>query len=331
MDRQPRDAARQRAAGVLRRAAEEAGRAPSLLNTQPWRWHLGGDVLELHADLSRQVGSIDPRRRLLTLSCGAALHHARVALAAAGHEPVVQRLPDRRRPLLLARVRAREPHPVTRDDLVRYESMRCRRTDRRPFRAAVPVPAETIAALEATADAEHASLYRIEPDDLDLLRHTAERAQAIDAGDELPVAEQRAWTHRDPGTGDGVPADTVVARAARPVPLRDFALGEEATLPPGPGDDRWASYFVVATEGDRPLDWLVAGEAASAVWLAATAEGLVMSPMSDVVEKLGARALLGTLIDPPARPQLVLRAGVDVNPVPPPASPRRPPRDVIDV
>ncbi|WP_433088277.1 hypothetical protein ACQP1P_20175 [Dactylosporangium sp. CA-052675] len=271
MDRQAGEAARQRAADVLRRAAEEAGRAPSLLNAQPWRWHLGGDVLELHADLSRLVGSIDPHRRLLTLSCGAALHHARVALAAAGREPLVQRLPDGRRPLLLARVRARQPHPVSRDDLVRYESMHRRRTDRRPLRAAAPVPAETVAALEATADAEHASLYRIEP---------------------------------------------------------DVALGEDATDPPGPGEERWAAYFVVATEGDRPLDWLVAGEATSAVWLAATAEGLVMSPVRDAVERMEARTPLDRLFEPPARPQLVLRAGVDANPVPPPASP---PRGVVDV
>jgi hypothetical protein len=57
-------------AQVLRQAAEEAGRAPSILNTQPWRWRVRDDVLEPHADRTRQVTSIDPEGRLLTLSCG---------------------------------------------------------------------------------------------------------------------------------------------------------------------------------------------------------------------------------------------------------------------
>jgi nitroreductase len=329
MDQQP-NANWQRTTAALHRAAEEAGRAPSILNTQPWRWHLHEDTLDLHADFSRQVGSLDPHGRLLTLSCGAALHHARVALAAAGHEPVVRRLPDPDDPSLLARVNAGGPRTVGDDDLVAYQSMRRRRTDRRPFSTTVPVAAETIAALRAAAEAEHASLHRIDPGNLSFLQHAAQRAQVIEAKDERYVAEQQAWTHRDPGSGDGVPAGTVVARAARPVPLRDFALGGEASLAPGPGDDRCAEYLVVATDDDQPPDWLMAGEATSAVWLAAIAQGLVLSPMSDVVEILGARALLSSLIDQPGRPQLVLRAGVDPNPEPPPASPRRPPGDVID-
>src|SRR4051794_8752749 len=63
---------------ALHRAAEDAGRAPSILNTQPWRWHIEHDIMHLHADLSRKVAALDPHGRLLTLSCGAALHHARV-------------------------------------------------------------------------------------------------------------------------------------------------------------------------------------------------------------------------------------------------------------
>ncbi|MFI5916791.1 hypothetical protein [Dactylosporangium sp. NPDC051541] len=68
----------------------------------------------------------------------------------------------------------------------------------------------------------------------------------------------------------------------------------------------------------------------SAVWLTATAEGLVLSPMRDVIEVSGARALIASLIEPPGHPQPVLRAGVDLDPQRPPASPRRPGRDIVD-
>ncbi len=32
-----------------------ATRAPSIHNTQPWRWHIGADHLELHTDLERAL------------------------------------------------------------------------------------------------------------------------------------------------------------------------------------------------------------------------------------------------------------------------------------
>jgi nitroreductase len=315
---------------ALYKAAEEAVRAPSILNSQPWRWRIRDGSLDLYVDPIRQLGSIDPQGRLLTLSCGAALHHARVALAAAGYEPVVDRLPNRDQPTLLARIHAGRPQPARRDDLVAYDSMRRRRTDRRPFRSVVAVATESMAVLLAAAEAEHVRLHRIQTRDVTFLRYAAQGAHTIDTKDERHVAEQQAWTHRSSDSGDGVSAEAVVAPTARPVPLRDFTLDGEATLEPGPGDDRCAEYLVLATDGDRPPDWLAAGEATSAVWLAATAQGLVVSPMSDVVEIPGARVLLSSLVHPAGHPQLVLRVGVDLNPTPPPASPRRAARDVID-
>lgn len=330
MDEHPKHDTRPPGTVALHKAAEEAGRAPSILNTQPWRWRVRDGSLDLYADPARRLGSIDPQGRLQTLSCGAALHHARVVLAASGYEPVVDRLPDPDQPTLLARIHAGRPRPARHDDLVAYHSMRRRRTDRRPFRTAVPVATESMAVLRAAAETEHTRLHRMEPRDVAFLRYAAQGAHTIDAKDERHVAEQQAWTHRSLNSGDGVPAETVVAPTARPVPLRDFTLDGEATLEPGPGDDRCAEYLVLATDGDHPTDWLTAGEATSAVWLAAIAQGLVVSPMSDVVEIPGARVLLSSLIHPPGHPQLVLRVGVDLNPAPPPASPRRPARNVID-
>ena len=89
---------------VLASAARQSLHAPSVFNTQPWRWRVTPAALELRVDAIRHLTATDPDRRLLTLSCGAALHHARVALAAAGWRAVVDRLPDPGDPDLLARV-----------------------------------------------------------------------------------------------------------------------------------------------------------------------------------------------------------------------------------
>ena len=75
-------------------AIEQALRAPSVHNTQPWRWRIRSDGVELHADWNRHLVATDPDRRDLVLSCGAALHHLQVALAARGTAVQVRHMPD---------------------------------------------------------------------------------------------------------------------------------------------------------------------------------------------------------------------------------------------
>ncbi len=95
-------------AWVMERIVEVASKAPSVHNTQPWRWRGGGHTLELYADRTRQLARTDPLGRNLTISCGAALHHAQVAAGALGWGPAVIRHPDPDRPDLLARMDRQE-------------------------------------------------------------------------------------------------------------------------------------------------------------------------------------------------------------------------------
>ena len=63
---------------ILRNAAARATLAPSIHNTQPWRFRLGRHSLEMLADPDRQLRVIDPGGRQLMISCGCALFNARV-------------------------------------------------------------------------------------------------------------------------------------------------------------------------------------------------------------------------------------------------------------
>ena len=56
--------------------------APSLHNTQPWRFHIEDTVVQLWADATRQLRQADPSGRALHVSCGAALLNLRVAAVA---------------------------------------------------------------------------------------------------------------------------------------------------------------------------------------------------------------------------------------------------------
>jgi hypothetical protein len=80
------------AVNALTEAATTAGYAPSYRNTQPWRWRLTGNTLDLHLVRSRILPTSDSDGRLATLSCGAALHHARIAMAAHGWQITVTRM-----------------------------------------------------------------------------------------------------------------------------------------------------------------------------------------------------------------------------------------------
>jgi nitroreductase len=89
----------------LEGAADPALLAPSVHGSQPWTIVLHRDRLELRADRTRQLGTLDPSGRELLQSLGAALFNVRAALAARGWAVEVDRLPQPDDPDLAAAVR----------------------------------------------------------------------------------------------------------------------------------------------------------------------------------------------------------------------------------
>ena len=140
---------------ILAWAAQVALRAPSILNTQPWRWRVADGVLELHADPQRRLEVIDPERRQSTISCGAALHHATTALAAAGCVVEVRRLPEANQPDLLACIRCtqrRPPDPMYRAELRHWTQRPAGSTDGVSAETATPTTQRTVPLREFTLD-----------------------------------------------------------------------------------------------------------------------------------------------------------------------------------
>jgi len=72
---------------------EQACRAPSIHNTQPWRFQFDAGTFELRADTRRGLSASDPTGRELVISCGAALYNLRVAVRKLGYTPTVSLLP----------------------------------------------------------------------------------------------------------------------------------------------------------------------------------------------------------------------------------------------
>lgn len=307
-------------ATVLAEAASAAGRAPSVHNTQPWRWRVYDRWMELYADRERQLDVSDPDGRLLMISCGAALHHARVALAAEGWVAVVTRLPGAADPDRVARVELGDHIGVTPEAMRQFQATLTRHTDRRPV-TDEPVPIEDVAAIRAAAEGERVHLHVLPAEQVSELAVAATRAETIEAADPVRRAEMTHWL-RGPHPGTGLP-DTVIPshRPHTDVPVRDF--GRPGTLPTGPDGDRFATYTVMFGDADTPAGWLRAGEALSAAWLTATERGVTVVPFSAVVEAAAPRAILRRLLAGLGHPYLVLRLGlVDPDHATPPHPPR---------
>ena len=78
---------------VIADLLDAAVAAPSMHNTQPWRFRVlrEAQAIELHADPERALRYGDPDGRAVHIACGAALFNLRLAAAVAGREPVVVR------------------------------------------------------------------------------------------------------------------------------------------------------------------------------------------------------------------------------------------------
>jgi len=315
---------------VLEQAALASLHAPSVFNTQPWTWRGAGDTLELYADPTRKLDSTDPEGRLLILSCGAALHHARTALAAAGWSATVERYPDSDRPELLARIRLGDEVPPDPEAQLMAAAIPRRRTDRRAF-GEREVTGFELTKLRRFVESEGAYLHVVRPDQVVMLAISSELAGGAELNAPAYRAELHKWTSRPGFTGDGVPPATAVQPELRRVPTRDFTPDATAGLTAGVAHDQGAAFVIVFGDDDQPANLLRGGEALSALLLLATADGLATAPISDAIEVEWPRHLLRGLLADIGEPYLVVRLGYVTSSEVLPSSPRRAAADAIVV
>ncbi len=296
--------------GALTHAVATAGHAPSVHNTQPWRWYVRSDRLDLHLERSRLLNITDPDDRLAILSCGASLHHARVSLAVQGWCADLSRLPNPAKPDHLASVRVSRRTPVPGEPLTtaQVQAVGKRHSDR-PSLTGRSVPPERLDAIVAAVAAEGASLYVLGPDQVLDLAAAAGQAQRAKAGDLAWQAEMDYWT-----VGIRL-AEIGVAEATLPPHAGTAALGHDPLRrsdPVGCGrPDRYSNFGILHGRGDQRIDWLRAGEALSAGWLTATEIGLSLLPLSATVKMIGARKAMRVLLASMRFPYLVVRLATD--------------------
>lgn len=316
----------------LRYLARYAILAPSSHNSQPWRFRVAGDMLELFADRTRSLRIVDPRDRELIISCGAALYNLRTAMYYFGCAGEARPLPDPRQADLLARLTLDPSNSYASEWSDLFNAIPFRTTNRGPFDAeAVPVAME--ADLRNAAHLEGAWLTIFKTS------HAKEAVASLVAeGDRVQFAdphfrsELAQWLH-SARERDGLPG---YSRGASE--LLDFAVPAVAylvrTFDVGNGiaarDSQLATgsplLACLGTRGDDPLAWLIAGQALQRVLLAATSLGLHASFLNQPIEVPELRTKLGALAGHEGHPQILLRIGRGR---PAKHTPRRPLEEVL--
>jgi nitroreductase len=336
-----RDLANQSDAAAIDQASLDwvvaaAGRAPSIHNTQPWRWTSQGGLLRLRADRSRQLQVADRDGHSLLVSCGAAAELTQLALRAQGWTVETLLLPDPADPDLLARMGMMSRSQPDDEAATRLTAARARRSERRPF-GPEPVAGEVIERLRDAAEGPGVSAhFSVRPDESLDLAVAISKADRYGRDDPAYAAEMAEWVHADGVAGDGIPASAVPHMdTGQPrhtdIPVRDFEAGVAGGQLITAGTDERPLIAVILTEGDGELERLQAGQAMMRLMIQAELDGIASCPLSQSVDLLSFRSQLRTLMAWTGHPQMMLRLGQKPVDDPAPMTPRRPVGDVLTI
>jgi len=287
---------------VLVDCVRSATAAPSLHNSQPWRFRIRARRIDVYADPARRLPVLDPDGREQLISVGAALFTLRLAIRAAGYRSDLQLFPE---PGVVARVTVTHPAAASDEIAALAEAVPHRHTNRLPF-AHLAVPEEDLDLLRDAARAEGATLAVATPAGREAILRLAGDADRMLRARPGYRAELGRWTGDT--RHDGVPVWAAGPwDALETVPIRDFAELSDAPRRRA-AFEPYPTILVLATAGDARADWVRAGQALQRVLLTATWRGLATTPIGQPVEVPAVRRLL---LDPSAglAVQMVLRLG----------------------
>lgn len=284
--------------------------APNGHNTQPWRFHVASDRIEIRPDFARRTPAVDPDDHHIFVRLGCAAESLALAAAARG------------RPGMIAfdsaggAVFAFGDGPAAEPDLV--DAIPHRQSTRADYDGR-PVSAGDLRALALAGQTPGVDLVLItDRPQINRVRDlvvAANTAQMADAGF---VKELRSWLRFSPHqalrTGDGLFGPTT---GNPPLPAWLGPSMFDLAFKAGAENDKYARQLAtsagvavfVSAKDDRE-HWMRAGRACQRFALQATALGLKLAFVNQPVEVAQFRPDLAALAGLPGRrPDLVLRFG----------------------
>ena len=307
---------------VVEMMVELACRAPSVHNSQPWKWSYADGYVDLHTDRTRLLRTIDPTGRQLTISCGAALDHLEKAATTFKWATEVELLPSRNSPDHLARVHfVRGAHPQSHEfDLL--TAINRRHSDRRPFGTLSGSRIDTPQMREA-AERCDTRLTVVSPEGRQTLAAASRLSAGVRKYDATYQAEMRWWAGHA-FASEGIPSNSLAPHmeSSNAELGRQFPEPRAAATSTSSIDDE-SAVVLLSTNSDLRLDWVNCGRALSSYLLEATVGGLSTCPLTHMTEQSGSRALVKSLAPDSGVPQVLIRIGTKPEGAVQKATPRR--------
>lgn len=330
-------------------ALEDAVLAPSIHNSQPWRFRASADRVEIVLDASSTPRLVDPMGRWALQSIGAVTAAFELAVAARlglGTETVL--FPEGEEPdsgpaaggqgwdgRTLAVVRPVADSTAVVEERARLAAaLPARHTTREPLLGGPPTDEEVRTITDATGARPPVRGAALDPTLATLLLELTALADARRVDDPAYLAEVQNWV--DHAGKVGIPhAAGGVASADGAFPGRDFSRSlsgradwsGEATYEDPP------FLFAILSDGDGPRDQLLAGYGLLRATVAATALGLGVGVLGQALEEVELHERVdaivsGTFGEPVVVHQL-LRLGHPAGVLSPGRSQRRPVKELL--
>ncbi|WP_329000937.1 nitroreductase family protein [Kribbella sp. NBC_00709] len=289
-----------------------AAHAPSMHNTQPWRFEIHGPVIDVLLDEERTLPVADPAGRGARIGLGAAAFNVRVAAAMLGYESRLAVDPDPARPEVVARLFLADRQAPVAGLSTLYGEVSARHTYRGPLLGRL-IPPRVQHQLDDAARQENAQLHWLDPATTQQLDALLKQTDSADSIDEDRLHERLHWIGGD-RSGDGVHENALGPLPALPAVVRDLALGFDSAHRSQAVYERQPTIAVLSTAGEDGTAWVTAGLALQRMLLVATSYDLTASFLNQVLERPVPRFAVRELIGGHAWPQMVIRIGYPAQP-----------------
>lgn len=290
--------------------------APSSHNSQPWRFRIDGDTVGVAADESRWLRAADPDRRELLVSLGCAVENLVVAAEHFGLDPAVSSPDDGADRVVTVTMdggaSARRPSAP-------FGELTARRTSHARFDG-TPLDSATRDRLVAAVEGAPVTLHLVDGEAKRAVGALQAEADRLQMQDRAYREELGRWI----GLG-ALGHSWLMARVGQAV-VSHLDVGDREAAKNSALVESAPVLGVVTTESDDAAARVETGRAFERVALRASAAGVAVHPMSQILERPALKRRLASALDcDGATPQHLFRLGYAAE------TPERTPRWPVEV
>ena len=270
--------------------------AASPRNTQPWIFAINDNVIDLHADMERSLGALDPFGREMMLGLGCAVENMVIGAEALGFTPILNLFPAGTTSNHIARMTVFAGGLKERPEA---KALAKRHTHRGPYLRDRRIPDNMVDRLYAQTKLTRARLAWLGADGAAgsaFIKGTMEATEAIVADSEM-AATSAKWLRHDQATVNHLADGITTSTAGLPPIMTRLALMVPTNMVTGKQHEQWlqmtrdiqlltAPLFGLITVPDASdrAALVEAGRLWQRLHLTGTLSNLAMQPLNQMME-----------------------------------------------